>query len=60
MRQIKTFFSFLYCLDAYVGCERITLWDRIYKRRIGIRRAWRISKNLKRMNKQYIVKLKIS
>lgn len=46
MKRIRCFFRFLYTLDAYVGCERITLWDRIYAKRIGIRRAWFIAKYL--------------
>jgi len=53
MRRLRTFLRFLYCLDAYAGCEKITLWDRLYKKRIGIRRAWQIAKDLERINKKF-------
>jgi len=53
MNRLRNFFSFLYCLDAYKGCEPITLWDRIFKKRIGIRRAWQIATDLERIKRKY-------
>lgn len=46
MKRLRCFFRFLYTLDAYKGVEPITLWDHIYAKRIGIRRAWFIAKSL--------------
>lgn len=46
MKRFRCFFSWLYTLDAYRGVEKITAWDWVYKKRVGIRRAWRIAKYL--------------
>ena len=49
MKRLTCFFRYLGTLDAYEGCaeiEKITFWDRIYKKRIGVRRAWFIAKYL--------------
>lgn len=43
MKRVILFLRYLYTLDAYVGCEKITAWDIIYKKRIGIKRAWSIA-----------------
>lgn len=46
MKRIKIFFRWLYVLDHYWGVDKMTLWRYVYKHRIGIRRAWRISGQL--------------
>lgn len=46
MKRVKLFFRWLYVLDHDWGVEKITVWGYFYKKRIGIRRAWRISGQL--------------
>ena len=49
MQRLRLFFRWLYTLDHYWRCERLTLWDFIYKKRIGIKRAWYISGEIKKI-----------
>ena len=51
MIRLRLFFRYLYTLDHYHGVEKITIWGYIYKKRIGVRRAWRISKELNKIIK---------
>jgi hypothetical protein len=43
MKRLKLFFRYLYSLNHYWGCERLTLWDYLYAKRIGIITAWEVS-----------------
>jgi len=44
MKHYKHFFSWLYTLIHWEGCEKLTIWDKVYKRRVGFGTAWRLSK----------------
>jgi hypothetical protein len=50
MQHIKLFFSWLYTLNHYHGCEKLTLWDYLYKKRVGIRTAWAMAKAIFEIN----------
>lgn len=42
---ILAFISFLGTAHWYVGCEKISLLDRIYKRRLGISTSYKLAKH---------------
>ncbi len=45
LKFIKSFFYFFGCRNWWQGCEKVSLWDRIYKRRVGIDTAYELSKH---------------
>lgn len=51
MKRVSLFFRYLYTLDHYWGVDKITIWQYLYKKRIGICSAWRISKDLDKLLK---------
>lgn len=54
MKRLKLLFSWLYKLNHWEGCERLTIWDYAYKRRIGVSTAWRLAKVITDTLKQQI------
>jgi hypothetical protein len=43
LKRLRLFWSFLGCTNYYEGVDEVTLWDRIYVRRVGIRSAWELA-----------------
>lgn len=52
MKRILTYLSYLYCLIEWKGSEKLTLWDRIYKRRIGFGSARKMTNSIIKTNKK--------
>ena len=46
LKKIKLLLSWLYTLNHWEGCEKLSLWEYIYKRRIGIKTAYKISSGI--------------
>jgi hypothetical protein len=44
MTRLRLFFSYLYTLNHYHGVEKLTVWGYLYKKRIGFKTAWEVSK----------------
>jgi hypothetical protein len=43
MKRLRLFFRYLYTLNHYWGLERLTIWDYVYRKRMGIETSWEIA-----------------
>jgi hypothetical protein len=57
MKRIRLFFRYLYDLNYYMGVDKITVWDYLYKKRIGFTTAWQLSKVIGKQLKSKRMKL---
>ena len=43
-KRLRSFLNFFYSLNHYWGCETLTFWEYVYKKRIGFNTAWELAK----------------